>query len=274
MPGKGSSSWAGNPESPLPRVLLHPCTAHCSLRRWGALGHPQPQPSLDKPALEREGDASRRDGGWQAGIQKVFGMSWWMRWVHTTPGSGEGLPSQELSYVFPLPCRFGCSFESVGPNPAPDSRTPESALLLQARPGSDPGLNLQQLPCWGVYPLSRTGSHWLKPKSRGQWPPIYCLPFGSRGGLEFNPPSSEKSVGVQETLEKSLEKPGAPGQCGEAEESEQSRAAWLHLPRQNKGCKSSVNHGNGINLKLSFQGEILVVATVCFCHTGVCRCDF
>lgn len=78
-----------------------------------------------------------------------------------------------------------------------------------------PELNLWQLPWLGVYLLSKTGSHWLKPKSKGRWPPIYCLPFGSQGGLEFNPPTSEKAVGVEETPEKSLEKLGAPEQCGE-----------------------------------------------------------
>lgn len=64
---------------------------------------------------------------------------------------------------------------------------------------------------------------------------------------------------------------------GSGGRAEQPRAG-LCLPGENtgldKGCKSSVNHGNGINLKLYFQGEILVVVTVCFCHTVASRCDF
>jgi len=54
--------------------------------------------------------------------------------------------------------------------------------------------------------------------------------------------------------------------------------ARLHLPGKNtglnKGCKSSANHGNGIVLKLYFQGEILVDVTVCFCRTVMSSCDF
>lgn len=72
-----------------------------------------------------------------------------------------------------------------------------------------------------------------------------------------------------------------PGEAGSTRAAWGGRGGWaeqlragLHLPRRNKGCKSSVNRGNRINLKLSFQGEILVVVTVSFCHTGVCRCDF
>ena len=146
-----------------------------------------------------------------------------------------------LSLHWACSAGLGRSFEPLGPNSAPNSNYTEVCALSasEIRIWSDLNLlNLQQLPWLGVYLLSKTGNHWLKPKSGGQRPWVYCLPFGSREGLEVKLPNSAKATGAEEPPEKSREKLGHRSSVGrqwKASRAAASRAAsapWKHRAQQ------------------------------------------
>lgn len=182
-----------------------------------------------------------------------------MRHIHTT--LGRGLPHKGTALLSLLwTGSSGYLFESTRPNSAPNSN--DSKNGAQCKWNQWPTTNL--LPWLGAYLWSKIGSCQTAPKLGEQQPPLYYLPFGSWECLADKFAICARAEGMGKILEKPLRScgTGKHGLC-----LGQNRGL-------NKSWKSSMNRGNGINLKLYFEGEILVVVTVHFCQMAVSCHDF
>lgn len=151
---------------------------------------------------------------------------------------------------------LGCMFESSGP-----PNNPKTQALCRWNQDLTWYKCIEYLAAALIRSLPSGQDRLIKIQVWGQQPPVYCLPFGSREGSQICNP--RKGQGDRESPGEAPEEAGALGQHGEMVEGEYSGCKTTK-PGLNKGCKRSMNHGNGINLKLYFQGGILVVITVCF----------